>query len=408
MKRLIILLLMLQQSSFAETTLLGNIFKVDDSKKTFELLKETEYDPKSDITSSRVTIHWTDATEFLSIEQIHDFTSIKEPTPAKFYGIDQPNRKALAEGKAFVARVAELHTTMPVVDPKDGNTVAGIFTPGTEKHSGTLLVDGKSIPVSLRKRFWQIHHHSKITPAQLTKGFWKATLLGNQSGEQYTISSVQVSALPDPRLTDDPKLPRVLVIGDSISMNYHEAAKAAVAGTANYHRNEGNSYSSGHGVANSELWLGNYFEKGLHWDVIQFNHGLHDLKQAYDAKTDTYGEFAIPIETYKQNLEKQIGILKKTGATLIWCNTTPVPTDIKSQYSRRKESPALYNAAALEVMKKHPEILITDLYGVVETSAVFQPWWQTKDPHFYKPEEQQALGQAVAETIKKAIAARKK
>ncbi len=82
----------------------------------------------------------------------------------------------------------------------------------------------------------------------------------------------------DPK-TDDPKLPRVLVVGDSISMNYHETATEALKGVANYHRNEGNAGSSAHGVRNAELWLGNWREKGFHWDVIQFNHGLHDLKQ---------------------------------------------------------------------------------------------------------------------------------
>jgi hypothetical protein len=94
---------------------------------------------------------------------------------------------------------------------------------------------------------------------------------------------------------------------------------------------------------------------------------------------------------------------KKTGATLIWCNTTPVPTDIKSEYGRRKGTPEIYNNAALEIISKHPEILITDLHALVTDSPTFQPWWKTRDPHFYKPEEQQALGNAVAETIKKAL-----
>ena len=34
--------------------------------------------------------------------------------------------------------------------------------------------------------------------------------------------------------TAAPELPRVLVIGDSISMNYHEAAKSALQGVADY------------------------------------------------------------------------------------------------------------------------------------------------------------------------------
>jgi len=214
---------------------------------------------------------------------------------------------------------------------------------------------------------------------------------------------MEVSALEDPCKSDDQKLPRVLVIGDSISMNYHESAKKALEGVANYHRNEGNSFSSVHGVNNAELWLGNYEEQGGHWNVIQFNHGLHDLKQAYDKDSDTFGEYAVPLEAYKESLEKEIQILKKTGATLIWCSTTPVPNDIKSQYARRKVAPKIFNNAALEVMAEHPEIIINDLYGVVSESQVFEGWWQTKDPHFYKPEEQQALGDAVAAAVQKAL-----
>ncbi|MFM7180482.1 MAG: hypothetical protein ACKO2G_03335 [Verrucomicrobiales bacterium] len=202
---------------------------------------------------------------------------------------------------------------------------------------------------------------------------------------------------------DDPKLPRVLVIGDSISMNYHQAAKSALAGVANYHRNEGNAASTENGLRNVEGWLGNYQEKGSRWDVIQFNHGLHDLKQTYDAATDTWGEHSIPLATYKANIEKEIAILKKTGAKLIWCSTTPVQNDNKSKYARRKGESKVFNDAALEVMRNHPEILITDLHRVVDESPVFDNWRTAKDVHFYKSEEQKVLGEAVAAAIRKAL-----
>lgn len=205
----------------------------------------------------------------------------------------------------------------------------------------------------------------------------------------------------------DPNLPRVLVIGDSISMNYHEAAKAALKGIANYHRNEGNSFSSVHGVNNAELWLGDYRQKGLHWDVIQFNHGLHDLKQTYNSKTDTFGDYAVPLEVYKQSLEKEIAILKKTGATLIWCSTTPVPQDNKSQYARSKGAEEIFNQAAAEVMQRHPEILINDLHGMVSKSPVYDNWKKGIDVHFYQKAEQDLLGSAVAGAVKTAVKQRK-
>ena len=68
-------------------------------------------------------------------------------------------------------------------------------------------------------------------------------------------------------------------------MNYHDAAKSALKGTANYYRVEGNGGPSDRGVESLDLWLGNYTQKGFHWDVIQFNHGLHDLKQEYNPES---------------------------------------------------------------------------------------------------------------------------
>jgi hypothetical protein len=149
--------------------------------------------------------------------------------------------------------------------------------------------------------------------------------------------------------------------------------------------------------------LGNYKEKGRHWDVIQFNHGLHDLKQVYDAKTDTFGAYSVSMTDYKTNLEKQISILNKTGAKLIWCATTPVPNDNKSQYARRKGACTDFNKTAMEVMAKHPEIRINDLHATVTKSPVFDNWRKTIDVHFYKKEECEALGKAVADAVRAAL-----
>lgn len=226
-------------------------------------------------------------------------------------------------------------------------------------------------------------------------------------GDRFVVERMEVLPLEDPRRSYDPNLPRVLVIGDFISINYHDAAKQALAGIANYHRNEGDSMSSAHGVVNTELWLGDYQQPGGQWDVIQFNHGLHDLKQTYDAKTDSFGAYAVSIEDYKKNLEKQIAVLRKTGAQLIWCSTTPIPNDNKGQYARRKGANQEFNAAALEVMKKHPDILVNDLAHVVETSPVFDHWRTTNEVSFYEKEEQRVLGEAVAASVRKTLDSKK-
>lgn len=385
----------------------GHIFKFDAEANTFELLKETEYDPKTEAAKSRFTVHWTEETEVRKISTPSSFAGIPPRTMVAFQGIDPRNSKALAEGKPFIAAMATVYSGVDVTPAPEGGQlrITGRFTPhpGEAPTGGTLEIDGKSTMVSLRPKVGVISVHEVGSTADLAAGFWQTTIRGEERNGRFVIRSMMVTPLPDPLATDDPNLPRVLIIGDSISMNYFEAAKAELKGIANLHRNEGNAGPSTRGVANTELWLGDYTEKGRHWDVIQFNHGLHDLKQVYDSKTDTFGAYSVPVEDYQANLEKQIAILKKTGAKLIWCATTPVPNDNKSQYARRKGACVDFNKAALEVMAKHPEIRINDLHATVMKSPVFDNWRKTIDVHFYKNEETQALGKAVADVLRRVL-----
>jgi len=387
----------------------GRIFDVNLEAGTFELLKETEYDPVTAAGRSRFTVHWTNGTVITQTGERKDFKGIDAPVFANFYGMNQDQVRASERGEAFVARVAVLHFGAEGIDDVEGekNGVFGWFTPDDGKRSGTIRIADKDVPVALRPQHWRIFTRTPLTPGKLVDGFWKTTIHGNADSDgRFIASRMEVEPLPDPRDTDDPELPRVLVIGDSISMNYHDAAKQALAGIANYHRIEGNAFTSGHGVNNAELWLGNFKEKGLHWDVIQFNHGLHDLRQTYDAETEVWGEPQVSIEDYQANLERLIAILRQTNATLIWASTTPVQRDILGRYARRKGAAAEYNAAALAVMKRHPDILINDLHGMISSSSVFDTWRETSDVHFYKPEEQKALGEAVAQAVREAIKAR--
>lgn len=158
---------------------------------------------------------------------------------------------------------------------------------------------------------------------------------------------------------DDATLPRVLLIGDSVSGGYTLATRATLAGRANVHKAPENCGPTANGLKKIDIWLGDG-----HWDVIHFNFGLHDSRT--------------PVADYEKRLHQIVARLKKSGATLIWASTTPRPAD-------GKEGPVLVDAVierndiAARVMREH-DIAIDDLYtAVLPHLAEMQ---NPKDVHF--------------------------
>lgn len=159
-----------------------------------------------------------------------------------------------------------------------------------------------------------------------------------------------------------PPLPNVLIIGDSISIGYMTPLEELLKDKAHVVHNEGNAAHSGNGLAKLDEWLGD-----TKWDVIHFNHGLHDLKyldaEGKSARTKEGAHIQVPVEKYKENMEAIVQRLKKTGAKLIFATTTPYPDKVEGPL-REKGDAERYNAAALEVMK-HNDIEIDDLYTFI-------------------------------------------
>ena len=176
----------------------------------------------------------------------------------------------------------------------------------------------------------------------LTLALLAPQLLPTQAADKKPAPKAEPKAArKDPAMepvTDDPKLPRVLLIGDSISIGYTVPVRKLLAGKANVHRILTNGGPTSNGLANLAKWLGD-----SKWDVIHFNWGLHDLKYM-----DT-GKPQISLEDYEKNLRTLVTQLKATGAKLIWCNTTPVP-DGKLNPPRKPADVLAYNAAAQRVM----------------------------------------------------------
>lgn len=190
---------------------------------------------------------------------------------------------------------------------------------------------------------------------------------------------------------DDPALPRVLLIGDSISVGYTPAVRDALKGVANVHRIPMNGGDTWRGLAKLNVWL----STGK-WDVIHFNFGLHDLKHMKDDKLDLSGTQVSTLDAYAANLDTLVLELRKSGAALIWATTTPVP---EGANGRRTGDDVLYNAAALKVMQKQG-VAVNDLHAFV--FPVLARYQRPKDVH-YTVEGYQFLGKQVAAEIRKAL-----
>ena len=198
----------------------------------------------------------------------------------------------------------------------------------------------------------------------------------------------------------DPKLPNVLILGDSISISYTLPVRQALRGKANVFRpmrrdrQPDNCGDTTIGLANIDRWLGD-----TRWDVIHFNWGLWDLCYRHPQSKEqgnrdkVNGKLSTSPEDYERNLEKLVAKLKATGARLVWASTTVVPD---GEVGRFVGDDAKYNAVAARVMERHG-IPVNDLYT---TSKSFPPALFTKpgDVHF-KPEGAAKLGAQVAERI---------
>lgn len=196
---------------------------------------------------------------------------------------------------------------------------------------------------------------------------------------------------PYEQIQDDPKLPRVLLIGDSISIGYTLPVRDLMEGKANVHRPPTNCASTRRGLAQLDKWLGDG-----HWDVIHFNWGLHDLKyvkpgtERLVAVNTPGADRQVPPEEYERNLRRLVERLEKTGAKLIWRNTTPVP---QGAAGRVVGDAAKYNAIAARIMKEH-HIPTNDLHGFVAPRQ--DKLMRKANVHFTKQGYQKLAEQVVA------------
>lgn len=195
-------------------------------------------------------------------------------------------------------------------------------------------------------------------------------------------------------------LPKVLLIGDSISSSYFQPVAKALDGKAVVAKSSDNGESTAVGVLKIDGWLGD-----TKWDVIHFNWGVWDMYGWQYAEDDRSPA------AYAQRLETLVVRMKKTGAKLIWATTTPVPPKAEATMLKRwkKEvviSPELerqYQDAALQVMKKHG-VQVNDLHTLLKPK---QNELQAEDNVHFSQAAAYLMAKQVADSILKNLGGEK-
>lgn len=193
--------------------------------------------------------------------------------------------------------------------------------------------------------------------------------------------------------------PKILIIGDSISIGYTPFVQEKFGESAIVVHNPGNAQHTGTGLDKIDDWIGEE-----DWDIIQFNWGLWDLcyrhpdSKEYGNRDKINGTLTYSLEEYQANLDALVTKIQKlSDAKLIFVSTTYVP---ENEAGRFKKDPKKYNQVAKKVMKEHG-VLINDLYKP-SISIHKSNGLGDNDVH-YTPEGYEKLGEIIYEFLDKEI-----
>lgn len=192
-------------------------------------------------------------------------------------------------------------------------------------------------------------------------------------------------------MNQQPSTPTILLLGDSIRMNYQPyvreelGAEFAVSGPAE------NCATSRNLLANLDRWA-----LAAPASIVHVNAGLHDLR--YDPGRDAP---VVPVDEYESNVRAILERLReRTNARLIWATTTPVHEKLHAEHklSRRRESDVTsYNAVATRVARELG-VEIDDLCAAVLAHGPDALW--SEDGVHFNDRGYRFLGAHVARAIR--------
>ena len=119
------------------------------------------------------------------------------------------------------------------------------------------------------------------------------------------LTSIALPSLFAKETAQNADLPKVLIIGDSISIGYTPHVTQMLKGKAVVKHHRGNAGHTGMGLKNLDKWIGD-----TRWDIIHFNWGLWDLcyrnpKSKVQGNRDKVnGKITHTLEQYEKNLDQ--------------------------------------------------------------------------------------------------------
>lgn len=168
------------------------------------------------------------------------------------------------------------------------------------------------------------------------------------------------------------QLPRLFLVGDSISIYYTPFLQTDLSSTYSFSRKISSKPESitdqlsdpnvqgGNSRMVLEYLQKRYSEPDFKPDIIMFNCGLHDIKRNPQSNA-----IAIDANEYRSNLEKIVALIRQHHAKIIWISTTPVDDNrhnsLSKEFYRYDHDVVQYNEIAESVFA-YFKIPIVDLY----------------------------------------------
>ena len=184
--------------------------------------------------------------------------------------------------------------------------------------------------------------------------------------------------------TNDIGLPRVLLIGNSITRQYYKDVEKQLEQKAFVARLSTSKSIGDPGLLQEVALILGYYK----FDVVHFNNGMHGWDYSEQEYKKAFPDLYKTIRQYAPD------------AKLIWANTTPVRTGERMEkYDSRNERVKERNRIAYEYLKDK-DVQINDLYSVAANNTVF---YGGNDGVHLQPLGVKVLANQVADQIREAL-----